>query len=189
MTGKHWAAVLAVGSGAALCDLTGAALYGIRRWDGDIHVAAPSQRRDHRGVVVHRVESLTGAGRLRRALRHAVDDPGQGRTHQELEALVMTRMRRLPGLPPYGRNALVQLSGGRVAKADVLFTGLGVMLELDSRTWHEQRLAMDSDRRRDQQALAAGIVTFRITWRHATTEWDAVAADLMATLTTSRPSS
>jgi hypothetical protein len=238
--GRHWAAHLAVGDGSAFHDLSGAGLLGIRPWDGELHLAAPTHRRGHRGVIVsqvavtpamvcrrHRlpvlraehvlldlaarlppeplaialnealglrlttVEQLAGAidlraghrgrGALAVAIDAAVDDPGRGRTHGELEALVLPLLRALP-LPPYLRNELVELAGGRFAKADLLFVELGVLVELDSRTWHEQRLAMDSDRRRDQQALAAGLVTFRITWRHATKEWGQVSADLLALL-------
>ncbi len=123
-----------------------------------------------------------GLGKLQAAVTEARDDPGAGRTHGELEELVLLLLRGLPDLPPFERNRRIELAGGRVAKADMLFPGLGLMVELDSRKWHEQRRAMDSDRRRDQQALAVGIVTFRITWRHAVREWPAVSADLLATL-------
>jgi hypothetical protein len=116
------------------------------------------------------------------AISAATEDPGKGRTQGELEAIVLPLLRALPGLPPYSRNQLVELAGGRIAKADAFFPDARVLLELDSRTWHEQRRAMDSDRRRDQQALAAGFITFRITWRHATREWPSVSADLLATL-------
>lgn len=110
------------------------------------------------------------------------DDPGKGRTRSELEELVLLKLRDIPGLPPYERNAPVELGGDRRANADLYFSDRRVMVELDSRTWHEQRLAMDSDSRRDQQAAAVGVLTFRITWRHVTSEWDDVVADLVATL-------
>lgn len=125
-----------------------------------------------------------GRGRLAAAVAEAVDDPGAGGTHGELEALALPLIRALPGLPQYRRNELIELANGRLAKADVYFPGPRVMLELDSRTWHEQRLAMDDDRRRDQQALAIGVVVFRITWRHVTREWDDVSGDLLALLAT-----
>jgi hypothetical protein len=240
--GEYWAAHLAAGADSALCDLAGAAHMGLHAWSGTIHLAAPTNRRNHRGVEVHRLESLTpamivvkqglpvlkpphlllelgarlsadrlaialnealarrlvrigdleavldlrgghhGAGALAGAVGAALDDPGTGRTHGELEQLVLVKLRAVPALPPYERNAPVVLGAGRRANADLLFPGLGVLVELDSRTWHEQRLAMDSDRRRDQRALAAGYITFRVTWHHATREWDDVVADLLATL-------
>lgn len=242
LAGRYWAAVVAVGPGCALTDLSGGALLGIRRWTGEVHVAAPTHRRSHHGVVVHHVAALDpsmichrqrlpvvraphvmldlaarltpdaltvatnealskrlvrladleavlvsrrghhGLAALDAAVAAIVDGPGCGRTHGEFEELVLLLLHELPGLPPYVRNDLIELSDGRFAKADVHFRGLGLMLELDSRTWHEQRRAMDSDRRRDQQALAAGTATFRITWRHAVREWPEVSTDLLATV-------
>jgi hypothetical protein len=140
-----------------------------------------------RRLVTHDEVEEAGAARPRHRGRRPLDaavfaqvaDPGEGRTKGELEALVLPLIRALPGLPPYVRNDLVELGGGRFATGDLHFRGLGVLVELHSRTWHEQRLAMDDDRRRDQQALAAGFVVFRVTWRHVTVEWTAVAADLL----------
>lgn len=123
-----------------------------------------------------------GRGPLTAALIAARDDPGAGRTQGELEALVLPKLRALPGLPAYQRNAVVELANGRLAKPDVWFSGPRVMVELDSPTWHEQRRAMDDDRRRDQEATAAGLLPFRITWRHASHEWDRTAENLLATL-------
>lgn len=123
-----------------------------------------------------------GIGALTAAVAEIVDDPGRGRTHGELEALAFMKLRSLEGLPPYERNVLVEISGGRVAKPDLFFRDQRLLVELDSRTWHEQLAAMDSDRRRDQQAMAVGYLTFRITWRHVTREWSDVSADLLALL-------
>jgi hypothetical protein len=135
-----------------------------------------------RVVRLHEVDTVLamrpghpGLRKLLDAVTEARDDPGTGRTHSELKALVLLLLRGLPGLPAFRRNQRLQLAGGRVAKADMLFEALGEMVALDSRKWHEQRRAMDSDRRRDQEALAIGLVTFRITWRHALTEWPAVS--------------
>jgi hypothetical protein len=240
--GRNWAAHLAAGADSALNDLTAGAVYALHPWSGTVHVAAPTHRRDHRGVRVHHVDSLDpsmvtrrqrlpivkpahvllelaarlgpepltlavnealarrlvrvpqlevamtarhghhGVGRLSATVASILEDPGRGRTHGELEALAFSKLRAVEGLPPYERNVLVQLAGGRIAKPDLYFRELRVMVELDSRTWHEQRDAMDSDRRRDQQALAVGLVTFRITWRHVVREWNVVLADLLDVL-------
>lgn len=136
---------------------------------------------DQLGELIDGRPGHPGRGPLSAALAVVVDDPGSGRTHSELEDLVLRLLRPLD-LPPFERNKLVELAGGRIAKADILVRDLGLMIELDSRRWHEQRRAMDSDRRRDQQALAVGLQTFRITWRHATREWPQVSADLLATV-------
>lgn len=109
-------------------------------------------------------------------------DPGEGRTHGELEALALTRMRALPGLPAYVRNERLELPGGQVVVPDLWFPGPRVWVELDSRTWHERRQTMDADRRKEQRAAALGIVVFRITWQQLLYEWPAVSADLLTVL-------
>jgi hypothetical protein len=109
-------------------------------------------------------------------------DSGSGGTHGEMEALFLKRLRALGPLPSYTRNAILDLGEGFVVKADVLFPNERVWIELDSRSWHEQRKTMERDRRKDQRGHAHGFAPFRITWRHLGTEWPEVAADLLRTL-------
>jgi len=123
-----------------------------------------------------------GGRRLAAVLAAERDDPGIGRTHGAMEAMFLPLLRALPDLPPYVRNDRLELPDGRVVVPDVWFPGPRVCVELDSRTWHEQRLAMADDRRRDQRAAAIGIVVFRITWHQLLEEWSAVSADLLAVL-------
>lgn len=123
-----------------------------------------------------------GLGALSDAVAAARDDPGAGSTRSRFEELVLLKLRAVEGLPPFLRNHEVRLGDGRVAVADVYFLRARVMLELDSRTWHEQRRAMDSDRRRDQQALSVGVLTFRVTWHQVVDEWPTVVSDLSAVL-------
>ncbi len=92
-----------------------------------------------------------------------------------------------PDLPPDRRNATLKLAEDFVVSPDVLFIAERVWTELDSRTWHEQRAAMDADRRKDQRALANDYAPFRFTWRHLTREWAENSADLLATLAARRP--
>lgn len=129
-----------------------------------------------------RLRGHHGVGRLAAALGVIADDPGAGRTRSELEALFRRRLRTLTGLPPYVRNQPLALPDGTVVVPDVLFPVECVWLELDSRRWHEQRRAMDADRRRDQRAAALGFLPFRITWRHLVREWREVSADLLEVL-------
>lgn len=109
-------------------------------------------------------------------------DSGSGGTHGEMEALFFKRLRALGPLPAYARNAILDLGEGFVVKADVLFVEERVWIELDSRSWHEQRKTMERDRRKDQRGHARGFAPFRITWRHLGTEWPEVVADLLRTL-------
>ncbi|PTL59769.1 type IV toxin-antitoxin system AbiEi family antitoxin domain-containing protein [Paraconexibacter algicola] len=123
-----------------------------------------------------------GVPALRRVVAAELADPGHGRTHAEMEARFLALLRALPGLPPYRRNEPLHLAEDHVVVPDVWFPGPRVWLELDSRTWHEQRRAMDRDRRKDQRAAALGVVVFRITWQQLLHEWERVARDLLAVL-------
>ncbi len=123
-----------------------------------------------------------GTGRLAAAVAAERDDPGEGRTHAQMEAMFLPMLRALPDLPRYIRNERLELAPGEVVVPDVWFPGPRVWLELDSRRWHEQRRTMDDDRRKDQRAVALGCLPFRITWRHLIREWPAVAADLLLAL-------
>lgn len=128
-----------------------------------------------------------GLRRLACALAELADDPGAGRTHGEMELIFKRKFRALTHLPAYLRNHRLTLPDGRVVVPDVYFPGERVWIELDSRRWHEQRRAMDSDRRRDQRAMALGYLTFRITWRQLLREWTPVSADLQATVALRAP--
>jgi very-short-patch-repair endonuclease len=62
--GHFMAAVLACGDGAALSHFSAAALWGMLKGDGRIHVTAPGDRR-RRGLVVHRATLADGEVRKR----------------------------------------------------------------------------------------------------------------------------
>ncbi len=123
-----------------------------------------------------------GRAALVAAIASIREDPGQGRTHGEMEKRFRPLLKALPGLPRYVRNAHLDLGDGTVVKPDVWFPSVRVWIELDSRRWHEQRRTMDADRRKDQRAVALGIAPFRITWRHLDGQWREVSADLLATI-------
>jgi hypothetical protein len=63
------------------------------------------------------------------------------------------------GLPAPVMGALVN---GYVV--DALFPRHGVIVELDSWAFHKNRIAFETDRDRDAESLAHGLVTVRITW-------------------------
>lgn len=129
-----------------------------------------------------------GLGALAAAAHAQRDDPGQGRTRSEMEALFLTLLRKLPNLPPYRRNVTLRLADDFIVSADVYFPAERVWVELDSRTWHAQQLTFNEDKRKDQRALALGFAPFRMTWRHLTVEWPEVSADLLETLAGRGPS-
>jgi very-short-patch-repair endonuclease len=67
---------------------------------------------------------------------------------------------------------------GREMEVDALWRSERVVVELDSRQFHDTPAAFEADRRRDRRLIAAGWRPVRITWRQLTEEPDAVARDL-----------
>jgi hypothetical protein len=63
------------------------------------------------------------------------------------------------GLPP-------PIMGARVCgyTVDALFEAQKVIVELDSWEFHKNRIAFETDRERDAETLAHGLITVRITW-------------------------
>lgn len=81
-----------------------------------------------------------------------------------------------------GDRILKRLAGHPVVRAEVSFPWLmagagrvdrhlpdeGIIVEFDGRRWHARLRDFDTDRWRDNQAAAAGLVTLRFTWTHIT---------------------
>ena len=87
------------------------------------------------------------------------------------------------GLPRPERNAQVETQQ-RDYEADCLWRPQRLIVELDSRTFHDTPIAFERDRERDRRLAVAGWSTLRITWRQLAREPDNVLADLKALLTT-----
>lgn len=108
---------------------------------------ARHQRRLHLPTIeatIARSPGHHGIGRLRAAVaRH---DPSRGIPRRELERMA-ARFLRDRRFPPHERNAEVRLDG-EVYVVDVLFTGRKVVLEFDSRTYHDNDPSFARDRRR-----------------------------------------
>ena len=64
-------------------------------------------------------------------------------------------------------DALVTWAGGSawIGRVDVAYPAARLVVELDSRRWHDSRTAQESDRQRDNALVAAGWRVIRITWR------------------------
>jgi very-short-patch-repair endonuclease len=69
-------------------------------------------------------------------------------------------------------------------EADCLWRPERLIVELDSRTFHDTLTAFERDRERDRRLAVAGWRTMRITWRQLTGEPHNVLTDLAALLTT-----
>jgi very-short-patch-repair endonuclease len=74
-------------------------------------------------------------------------------------------------------NVLLEIDG-ETFEIDALWRAERVVVELDSRRFHDTPLAFERDRRRDRKLLAAGWRPVRITWRQITEERAAVGGDL-----------
>jgi len=90
----------------------------------------------------------------------------------KLEEL-FTRLIRRAGLPEPDRQVL--LGGERpIGQVDFLFRRFGLIVEVDWRLGHSQLLDFEKDRRRDQQALVAGLRVVRFTYDQITRHSDEV---------------
>lgn len=132
---------------------------------GDVETAIDKDLITFSGLAdaIRTLRGHHGLARLSAALGDIADDPGEGRSHSEMERLFARLAAQLPGLPPYVRNRRLTLPDGRTVVPDAYFPDARAWIELDSRTWHQQRRAMDADRRRDQRAMSLGYLPYRLT--------------------------
>lgn len=117
-----------------------------------------------------RLRGLLRAGELTDLVRRLPRHPGAGRITAMIGRLTQAPTRsdfeddfpvfcRRFGLPAPKLNAIV--CGYEV---DALFEAEGVIVELDSWEFHQDRNTFESDRNRDADTLAGGLVTVRLTW-------------------------
>ena len=102
-----------------------------------------------------------------KAVRQVLETHYIGRTPtwSENEEALLAITRPL-GIPDPDTNQFVILDdGGPAIRADFLWREQRVVLEADSRKWHQTRQRFESDRQRDQRLTAAGWKVIRTTWR------------------------
>ena len=111
-------------------------------------------------------------------LREIVDEGQVGLriTKSDLEDLFLVFADRY-GLPRPETNVWMEL-GGRMIEADCLWRDARLIVELDSRGFHDTTQAFEADRARDRAAVAGGWRVVRVTYRQLTREHAALAADL-----------
>lgn len=112
------------------------------------------------------VSELAGRGRRGSTLLRTLVEgiaPGYVPPASELEA----RFRDLVRSAGIGGGVTQVDVGGEEweGRVDVAFPAAKLVVELDSRRWHQSRSAMESDRRRDNALVMAGWRVVRITWR------------------------
>jgi hypothetical protein len=114
---------------------------------------------------------------------------GKTPTANENEEALLAITRPL-GIPDPECNAFIVLDdGGPAIKADFVWREQRVVVEADSRKWHDTRQRFEHDRVRDQRLIAAGWTVIRTTWRQMTRRPHELRRLLLKLLPTTRPGS
>jgi very-short-patch-repair endonuclease len=116
--------------------------------------------------LIKRSRGQRGVARLRMLL----DDihPETRRTRSEMERLFL-RMCTQAGLPQPEVNVRLDVGDGYL-KPDFLWRDAGLIVEADSRRYHDTDSAFQLDRRREQRLQLAGWRVSRCTWEQVTRE-------------------
>jgi very-short-patch-repair endonuclease len=133
--------------------------------------------------LIRRSRGRRGVARLRLLLDEL--DPATKRTRSELERLFL-RMCTRAELPRPEVNARLDVGDGYL-EADFLWRNAGLIVEADSRRFHDTNSAFDHDRRREQRLQLAGWRVSRCTWLQVESEPHRLAATIRALLAQSNP--
>jgi predicted transcriptional regulator of viral defense system len=110
--------------------------------------------------LIKRSRGRRGVARLRMLLDEI--HPQTKRTRSEMEVLFL-RMCQRAALPQPEVNVILH-PGGRRAMPDFLWRDAGLIVEADSRRYHDTDSAFQSDREREQRLQLAGWRVSRCTW-------------------------
>lgn len=116
--------------------------------------------------LIKRSRGRRGVARLRMLLDEI--HPQTKRTRSELERLFL-RMCSRAALPDPEVNVSLDVDGARL-EPDFLWRDAGLIVEADSRRYHDTGSAFQHDRRREQRLLEAGWRIARCTWEQVETE-------------------
>jgi len=134
-------------------------------------------------ALLRRCRGRRGVARLRLVLDEL--HPETRRTRSELERMFL-RMCRKGGLPTPEVNVSLQVNGRRL-KPDFLWRDAGLIIEADSRRFHDTNSAFQSDRQREQLLQLAGWRVSRCTWEQVESESKRLAQTIKTLLTQQDP--
>jgi predicted transcriptional regulator of viral defense system len=134
-------------------------------------------------ALLRRSRGRRGVARLRLILDEL--HPQTKRTRSELERLFL-RMCNQGGLPQPEVNAALDV-GGRKLKPDFLWRDAGLIVETDSRRYHDTDSAFQHDRRREQCLQLAGWRVSRCTWEQVEGESRRLALTIRGLLAQQNP--
>jgi transcriptional regulator with AbiEi antitoxin domain of type IV toxin-antitoxin system/uncharacterized protein DUF559 len=120
-------------------------------------------------------------------LRTLMDEihPQTKRTRSEMEILFLDMCERA-GLPSPEVNVTLY-AGGRRTKPDFLWREAGLVVEADSRRYHDTDSAFQSDREREQRLQLAGWRVSRCTWEQIEREPQRLAKTIRGLLAQAKP--
>jgi hypothetical protein len=154
-----------------------------QEWELSRAVAqAEVQRLLHRPTMrglLERSRRRRGVARLRLVLDSV--HPQTKRTRSELERLFLVMCAR-GGLPEPEVNVWLSAADGRRYQADFLWRGERLIIEADSRRFHDTDSAFVQDRKREQQLQLVGWRVSRCTWEQVEGEPRRLAAIIRALL-------
>jgi hypothetical protein len=142
-------------------------------------IAKACQRRLTMAVLLRQSLDARPKSRWRAEILEAIGDVASG-AHSPLERRYLRDVERAHGLPNADRQACA-VQNGRAIQRDVRYRRYRVVVELDGAAYHpaERRLA---DARRDNAAVAQGLVTLRYGWTDVTSRPCQTAAEVAAAL-------
>jgi very-short-patch-repair endonuclease len=131
---------------------------------------------DHRAVraLIKRCRGRRGVARLRMVMDEIRPETKRTRSEMEREFL---RLCERAGLPCPEVNVPLRVSG-HTQKPDFLWREVGLILEADSRTYHDTDSAFQVDRKREQRFQLAGWHVSHCTWEQIFQE-PAVLAEIV----------
>lgn len=157
----------------------------LRRAVSQAEVLGLVDRRALRSVL-RRGRGRRGVARLR--LTFDTLHPQTRRTRSELERLLLA-MCIAAGLPQPEVNVWLDVPGGDPLQADFLWRGQRLIVEADSREFHDTASAFEQDRKREQRFQLANWRVLRCTWAQVRREPQRLAATIRAVLAQAKPSS
>jgi predicted transcriptional regulator of viral defense system len=107
---------------------------------------------------------------------------GSTPTQTEIEEVMLALCRRIDIPQPELRQWLILPDGGPPIEADFIWRAQKVIVETDSRKWHDTHQRRENDNDRDQRTLVYHWRTIRTTWRQLTRRAHQLEPRLIAVL-------
>jgi very-short-patch-repair endonuclease len=134
--------------------------------------------------VLRRGHGRRGVARLRLIIETL--HPQTRRTRSELERLFLAMCVKA-GLPQPETNVWLDVPAGNPLQADFLWRDARLIVEADSREFHDTPTAFEEDRKREQRFQAAAWRVSRCTWSQVEREPQRLAATIRALLAQDPP--